>query len=234
MTTGNVECVVQYNVSKLVDIAENTRSIVRSFRRNDVRIRKKIYAKYGRRRKDRTHQLLHKLSKTVVGHAKEKKAAIVFEDISCIRQLYLRGNGQGRSHRAKMNLWPFHELERQIAYKAAWEGIPVIQLSKQETRGTSKLCPQCGKRTQVAERNDIMHKRQLWCECCRRWQDRDILAAMNIFYKGLLRFSSSQSAASEAMVQEPVHKETVILRVDAAKLSPIQSGLDRTLPFLMA
>jgi IS605 OrfB family transposase len=123
VTTGNVECVVQYSVSKLVDIAENTGSIVRSFRRNDVRIRKKIYAKYGRRRKDRTHQLLHKSPKIVVRHAKEKKAAIVFEDISYIRQLYLGGNGQGRSQRARMNSWLFHEPERQFAYKAALEGI---------------------------------------------------------------------------------------------------------------
>jgi hypothetical protein len=28
-----------------------------------------------------------------------------------------------------MNSWPFHELKRQVEYKAAWEGVPVITLS---------------------------------------------------------------------------------------------------------
>lgn len=43
LTVGNYEKVVQYHLSEAVEIAENTRSIVvvRSFKRNDVRIRKK-------------------------------------------------------------------------------------------------------------------------------------------------------------------------------------------------
>jgi hypothetical protein len=28
-----------------------------------------------------------------------------------------------------MNSWPFHEIKRQIEYKAAWEGVPVITLT---------------------------------------------------------------------------------------------------------
>lgn len=40
LTVGNHENVVQYDLSKAVKVAENTRSIVGSFRRNDVRIRK--------------------------------------------------------------------------------------------------------------------------------------------------------------------------------------------------
>lgn len=46
LTVGNYKDVVHYDLSKAVDIAENTRSIMRSFRRNDVRIRKKLYARY--------------------------------------------------------------------------------------------------------------------------------------------------------------------------------------------
>ena len=51
VTVGNAEQVTYYDVSKVVEIAENTRSIVRSFKRNDVRIRREIAAKYGRRRR---------------------------------------------------------------------------------------------------------------------------------------------------------------------------------------
>jgi putative transposase len=90
------------------------------------------------------------LTKAIVQQAKQNKSALAFEDIRYIRKLYQRGNFQGHIFRAKMNSWSFSEVKRQIEYKAAGEGVPVIQLSIGETRGTSQLCPQCGKRiTQV-------------------------------------------------------------------------------------
>ena len=50
LTVGNNESVTQYELSKAVDIAENTRSIMKSFKRNDVRIRRKLYGKYGKKK----------------------------------------------------------------------------------------------------------------------------------------------------------------------------------------
>jgi len=218
LTIGNCQQVKQYDLSKAADIADSIRSIVKSFKRNDVRIRKKLYSKYSQRRKNRIGQLLHHVSKQVVKEAKQNKSAIAFEDIRRIRQLYLKGNGQGKSYRAKMNSWSFAEIKRQIEYKAAWEGIPVIQLSVKETRGTSQLCPRCGKKITQMDRKT----RQLWCAECKRWMDRDVVAAMNISIKGLARFASSKGLAGEAMVQESGSKELVILRVDASKLSYIR------------
>lgn len=46
VTYGNQERVIIFNVSQAVRIAENTRSVTRSFRRNDVRMRKIITDKY--------------------------------------------------------------------------------------------------------------------------------------------------------------------------------------------
>jgi len=155
LTVGNHENVVQYNLSKAVDIAENTRSIVRSFKRNDVRIRKKIASKYGKRRKNRENKLLHNVSKAIVQKAKRDSMALAFEDITHIRKLYQRGNGQGRNYRSKLNSWSFAEIKRLITYKAAWEGVPVIQLSVKETRGTSQLCPRCGKKITQVDRRQL-------------------------------------------------------------------------------
>ena len=210
LTVGSCQQVEQYDLSKAVDIAENTRSIMKSFKRNDVRIRKKLYGKYGKRRKNRIIQLLHHVSKAVVKRAKENKIAIAFEDIRRIRKLYQRGNYQGRTYRGKMNSWSFAEIKRQIEYKAAWEGVPIIQLSVAETRGTSQLCPRCGKKITQADR------RQLLCDQCKKWMDRDVVAAMNLSIKGLARFASSQGLAGEAMKGNPT--TPVILRVDASKL----------------
>ncbi|MCI0557974.1 MAG: IS200/IS605 family accessory protein TnpB-related protein, partial [Nitrososphaera sp.] len=141
LTVGNGDNVVQYDLSKAIDIAENTRSIIRSFKRNDVRIRRKLYQKYGLREKRRVNQLLHSVTKAIVQHAKQGKAAIAFEDIRHIRKLYQKGNYQGRNYRSRLNGWSFAEVRRQIGYKAQWEGVSVIQLSVGETRGTSQLCP---------------------------------------------------------------------------------------------
>jgi putative transposase len=115
-----------------------------------------------------------------------------------------------------MYMWSFAEVKRQIEYKAAWEGIPIVQLSTRDTRGTSKLCPRCGKKiTQV----DRKKTRQLWCGQCRRLMDRDVMAAMNISIKaGWSRVDHSKGAASEAMKKNSDHVDPIILRVDAAKL----------------
>lgn len=222
LTVGNCQQVKQYDLSKAVDIAENTRSIMRSFKRNDVRIRQKLYGKYGRRRKNRINQLLHHVSKAVVQSAKERKTAIVFEDIRKIRNLYKRGNGQGHSFRSKLNGWSFAEIKRQIEYKAAWERLPIIQLSVTETRGSSQLCPRCGKKIAQVDRKT----RQLWCDQCKKWMVRDVVAAMNLSIRGRAFLAKSKGVferpkglADEAMVQELGSKELVILKVDASRLS---------------
>lgn len=212
VTVGNCDKVIQYDISKAARITHVTKSVMSCFKRNDHRIRKKLYSKYGSRRKYRINQILHHVSKAVVQRATENKTALVFEDIRNIRKLYQKGNGQGRYHRSKMNSWPFHELKRQIEYKSAWAGIQVIQLSKKETGGTSTLCPACGKRLQE-ERTS----RNLWCNTCQRWNDRDVIAVMNQSLRGWTRFAHSKGDASEAMVQES-GALPVILRVDASKL----------------
>jgi hypothetical protein len=76
----------------------------------------------------------------------------------------------------------------------------------------------CGERLQSALKEDVQHKRQLWCTKCERWLDRNLVAVMNISHRGWLRFHQSKGTGNEAMVQEP-EKMTVILKVDSAKLS---------------
>jgi putative transposase len=213
LTVGNDRNVIQYNLSEAADIVENTRSIVQSLKRNDVRIRKRIASKYGKRRKNRVQQLLHRVSKRVVAEAREEGTAIVFEKLTHIRRMYQRGNYQGKNYRYRLNSWPFSEMKRQIAYKAQWEGVPIIQLSTSETKGTSQLCPQCGKRLQA----DRLHRRESYCQECDRWLDRNVVAAMNIARKGAEVFQRSQGLAGEAMRGNPT--TPVILRVSASKLA---------------
>jgi putative transposase len=217
---GNEDKIVFYDIRKVVEIAETTRSIGKSFKRSDLRIKRQIGSKYGTRRRERIHQIIHRVTKEIVNNAKASEQAIVFEDITGIRRLYQRGNGQSRNYRSKMNSWPFFEIKRQVEYKVAWEGVPVITLTKNETRGTTMDCPRCGERLQVPIRGDNEHYRQLWCEKCVRWADRDLIAVLNISRRGRLRFdrSSRQGKADEAVKGNAEHEgEPPILRVDASK-----------------
>jgi putative transposase len=105
-------------MTDVVRIGESTRDILSSFKRNDVRIRRQIASKYGRRRSDRTRQLPNLVSKKVVRDAKARRQVIVFEEITGIRKMYGKGNGKTKAFRARMNSWPFYEIKRQIQYKA--------------------------------------------------------------------------------------------------------------------
>jgi len=201
-------------------IAKNTVRTLASFRRDDTRIRTAIASKYGQRRTAaRTGHLLHTATKTIVTVAVQRREAIVLEDIRGIRCLYRKGNGQNRNYRGRVNSWNFREAQRQIEYKARWVGLPVVRLSRRETRGSSVTCPRCGERLH----SDKRLGRKLWCGKCRVVMDRDRVAAVNLARRGRVRFARSrplieaQGGAVEAVKGNPT--PTVIPGVDAPKLT---------------
>src|SRR2546422_11110104 len=220
LTVGNDEETHHYDLSKTVRIASTTIRIVASFKREDTRIRTVLASKYGERRTARPGHLLHTATKTVVETAVQRRQAYVLEYIQGIRCLYRKGNGQGRRHRGRMNGWSFSEAKRQLEYKARWVGLPIIRLSRRETRGSSVTCPRCGERLQ----SDKRLERKLWCGKCRAVMDRDMVAAVNLARWGRVRFARSrppiaeaQGRAAEAMKGNPT--PTVIPGVDAPKLT---------------
>src|SRR5207249_2105577 len=176
LTVGNDQETRHYDLSKCVRIAKTTVRIVSSFTRDDDRIRTVIASRYGQRRASRTGHLLNNATKTIIAVALQRRTGIVLENIEGIRSLYRKGNGQGRKYRGRMNGWSFGEAQRQIEYKARWVGLPVIRLSRRETRGSSVICPRCGERLQ----SDKRLERKLWCGKCRIVMDRDMVAAVNL------------------------------------------------------
>jgi putative transposase len=204
VTVADTESQVgKYDLSKATAIKSRCRRTKRRFLRNDVRVRKRIFVKYGRLEREHVGWILHNVSAHIVVQAKLRTQAIVMEDLRGIRKLYRKGNGQGSGLRSRMNSWSFGELQRQIQYKAEWNGIPVIYV---KPYGTSARCSMCGHRVLPEE------DRKLHCPSCGLSVDRDVNGARNILARGL-RFKPVGSA-SEAMVQESSRRE-VILRVDA-------------------
>ncbi|MDE1766305.1 MAG: transposase [Thaumarchaeota archaeon] len=202
---------IMYKTNKLLSIKENSQFVRASFRRNDLRVRNGFFTQRKNRQSRRVQQYLHKISKDIVNKAKESESMIVLEEIKGIRKLYRKGNGQGRKYRRRLNSWSFYELQRQIQYKAAWEGIPVQFV---DPKRTSQLCPICGERIQ----EDRFQHRKLWCNNCGRSMDRDVVASMNIAHKGWSRFCHPRGLSVEVMKGNSDNLIPIILGVDGSKL----------------
>ncbi len=227
MTVGNEHRAVQYGLSRTVRIAETTSRIVGSFKPDDVKVRTRLASKYGRRRRYRTQNILHSVTKEIVMQALTRKEAICLREYRGHSKTLPEGERSGQGYRRRMNGWSFGEAQRQIEYKARWLGLPVIRLSKSETRGTSLVCPQCGERLQ----EDRRLRRKMWCAKCRTVTDRDVVAAVNLSRRGRLRFDRSracqrlQGGTVEAVRGNPT--TTVILRVDAPRPSQPKTWRNR-------
>jgi len=195
----NVTMATSNGLLRSIDLSETTRikeayrQTKGRFTRNDARVRKSIFAKYGKRERNRVNQILHRATKEIVAIAKSDNLGIVMEDLKGIRKLGRKGNGQGRRSRAKLNSWSVYEFQRQMRYKAAWEGVPVFHVS---AWGTSAKCSICGEKTIPNEH------RMLYCKNCNLSFDRDENAAKNILAKGLVRFASDVPP-NEAMKWNP-------------------------------
>jgi putative transposase len=203
--TGDVQ---RHNLSEATETKRKYRNVKSHFKRSDARVRALLYCKYGVKERNRVQQILHQASKTIVQEAKEKQFGIAMEKLTGIRRLYRCGNGQGSNYRFRLNSWSYAELQRQIEYKARWEGLLIIYVNPS---GTSAKCSVCGSSMgRIPEEN-----RQLKCCRCGFTVDRDVNAARNILARAL-RFRAV-GPAIEAMVQEPA--AAVILKVDASQLT---------------
>jgi putative transposase len=242
LTFGDRERVVQVDMTKTVRIRQATREILGSFRRDDVRVRRRFARKYWKRANDRTDQILHAATNFIVETAAQNDAALAVEDLAHIRKMYRRGNGLGRDSRFRLNSWPHWKAKRMLEYKAAWKGVTNIPLTKSDTYGSSSVCSACGEKRRSPVKDDAEHRRMLWCQRCKTWTDRDVNAALNLSKRGLARFASSlprlevgeeasrsqqaNAISSLLLVEKGLTGEavkgngtkTLILRVDASKL----------------
>ena len=242
---GDMEMVTLVEMAKAVKIRQTTREILSSFKRNDVRIRRKLARRYWRRARHRTDQILHAATNYIVDCAEKSGAALAIEDLTGIRKMYRRGNHKGADYRFRLNSWPHGRAKKMLEYKSGWKGVTIIPLTKSDTYGSSSTCSACGEKLHSPAREDVAHRRMLLCPNCREWIDRDVNAPLCLSTRGRSRFDRSLSSRPETREDEqgrsqqpsssfyPVEKEkglageavtgngtaTLILRVDASKLT---------------
>jgi putative transposase len=190
--------------SKITKIKERYRKVKSHFRRNDIRIRKKIFQKYGKLQHQKTSQIIHAISRKLVNQKKQ----LILEDLRGIRKKYRRGNGQSKKYRSMLNGWPFYEIRRQLKYKSEWyNGITIITVKPNKT---SSMCSICGAKI-ISEQNRLIR-----CQICDHVEDRDINAARNILYKGMqLRgpWLRPDALQGETMRQLKDAKQIVVNRI---------------------
>jgi putative transposase len=241
VTFGDREMVTHVDMTKVVKIRQTTREIIGSFKRNDVRIRRKLARKYWKRANHKTDQMLHAATNYIVDSAAKNRAALAIEDLTDIRRMYRRGNGQGADYRFRLNSWPHWKSRRMIGYKAPWKGVTIIALTKSDTYGSSSTCPTCGEKLHNPAKGDVAHARMLRCQKCKVWTGRDVIASFDLSTRGRSRLDRSlfsRSGGEEGRSQpgaasySPTEKEkglageavkgngtkTLLLRVDASKL----------------
>ena len=201
-----------HDLSRVTLIKSSSRRTVAKFKRDDHRIRRRIAGKYGRIQRNRTRWILHNATKKLVDHARTNSLGLALENIKGIRRLYQKGNGQGSYYRGRLNSWSFHEMGRQVSYKASWEGLPVVHVNP---KGTTSKCSVCGDRMVFSKES-----RTLQCPPCNYYVDRDVNAARNVLSAGL-RFSLL-GLSDEAVKRNPM--TMVIPGVDDSQSSlPVEA-----------
>src|SRR5207245_7347086 len=102
---------------------------------NDRRVAQRLLAREARRERNRVRQRLHVASRDLVCAAKRIRSVIVLE------KLTLRWSGGfSRRMNRRRGSWPRGEIHRQIEYKAALAGVPVIKVSPAGTSQTRAVC----------------------------------------------------------------------------------------------
>ena len=161
---------------------------------HDWRVRRRLLAFEGRRERNRVRQRLHLVSRRLIQVAEEHEAAIVLEDLRIPRLA-----GYSRRTNRRRNMWPCREIHRQIEYKAALAGVPIIKVNP---AWTSKTCPVCG-----ARRRDRVGK-VFVCLMCDWEMDRQINAGLNILKTAL---ASNEALARAVRFQPGALRHDVVI-----------------------
>lgn len=118
------------------------------------------------------NNFLHKLTSRIIS----ENQTVIIEDLD------IKGMMKNKYLSKSIGSASWGEFFRQLEYKALWNGVNLIKIGRYEP--SSKLCS-CGVKNNELTLND----RQWTCKSCNVTHNRDLLAAQNIKYIGLTKYS---------------------------------------------
>ena len=111
----------------------------------------------------------HTISKRLVAHAKDTKAALVLEDLTHIRsRMTVR-----RTQRSKQHNWSFRQLREFLVYKAQRAGVLLLFV---DPRNSSRTCSRCG----FVDKKNRKSQADFSCLRCGHHANADLNAARNL------------------------------------------------------
>jgi putative transposase len=136
--------------------------------------KKKVQAKYGRLRRERTKNLWHLIALMLVQMAVQSHGLLVLERLDGMKGRLREASK--RLRRRLLNHWSVMRFHRILGVKARAYGVPLVFV---DPKGTSKTCPICGGNLRGQERV---------CPSC--GLSRHYVAAINIACRGVEKFPS--------------------------------------------
>ena len=148
--------------------------------------KKKVQAKYGRLRRERTKNLWHLIALMLVQRAVRQQGVLVLERLSGMKARLREASK--RLRRRLLNHWSVMRFHRILEVKARAYGVPLVFV---DPSGTSKTCPVCG---------GYLRGQDKMCPSC--GLSRHYAAAINIAHRGLEKFPSL-SGLGQGSVGDP-------------------------------
>jgi putative transposase len=142
--------------------------------KRNPKAKKKVQAKYGRLRRERTKNLWHLIASMLIRMAVRQQRALVLECLNGMKTSLK--NTSKRIRQRLLNYWSIMTFHRILEAKARAYGVPIVFVNP---RGTSRTCPICG---------DCLRGQAKVCPSC--GLSRHYVAAINIAHRGIEKFPS--------------------------------------------
>ena len=138
-----------------------------------------------RRAKNIAIDWCRKFAKEIVLKAKKHSHAIVLEDLKCL----CKNMSENKNTIVwKLAMLAYRKLQEAIINKAIEYNVPIVFV---DPRGTSSICPRCGAKLNYTHRLAI-------CRKCGLVADRDVVGAMNIWFKALHAYAGGPGSPQSA------------------------------------
>ena len=169
-TTGHIAVVANPSTGKVWKLGKEALHIHNKYKNIRKKLQKK--GKFGlvKKIKNRESRIIrdlnHKISREIVGVAKEQNAGIKLEALEGIR----KNRRHSRKFNYSLHSWSFYQLQTFIQYKAELYGIPLAYV---EPKNTSQECSRCGN-------IGIREAKEFVCHSCGHVDHADANASFNI------------------------------------------------------
>ena len=179
----SVDCLlVNYdrNEAVLFSIRHDIRKIRTNYRRirksvqekvENLRLRDKLLAKYGRRERKRVEDRLKKITTLLAEIAREHDADLVREDLKDLR---LNGKKRSKQLNYRLSTFPYRKFKTYIDYKFYERKLNIVEVNAKKT---SITCPICG----YVDKGNRVGKETFRCKRCGFSLNAQYVACLNLF-----------------------------------------------------